>query len=115
MLHIVADDLVFATLELANELYGVDLPQSSVVLQVSMLLATAQVLALSLSLVVMIAIIIVRQILICHCEICVSCHRTSWLCNCAVQETLFSSKITHVEIGCLAVSHMADTCSFGSW
>lgn len=50
MLHIVADDLVFAALELANELYGVGWPQSSVVLQVSMLLATAQVLTLSLSL-----------------------------------------------------------------
>ena len=106
MLHIVADDLVFAALELANELYGVGWPQSSVVLQVSMLLVTAQVLAVSLSL---------RQILIRHGEIHVSSHRTSWLCNCAVQETLFSSKITHVEIGCLAVSHMADTCSFGSW
>ena len=106
MLHIVADDLVFAALELANELYGVGWPQSSVVLQVSMLLVTAQVLAVSLSL---------RQILIRHGEIHVSSHRTSWLCNCAVQETLLTSKMTHVEIGCLAISHMADTSSFGSW
>jgi hypothetical protein len=75
MLHIVADDLVFAALELANELYGVGWPQSSVVLQVGRLLTTAQGLAVSLSL---------RQthrtILIRHGEIHVSSHRTSWCC-----------------------------------